>query len=108
MTTWDKDKAVIDRPGDLKNWAALFRQFISRNLEVYAYANNQRRTRAGYDHTVWGNVGEGVSSARLGRQAGASALGHLGTLESRSVAPPQGVRRCVAVATSPSESCGCP
>ena len=38
MTTWDK--AVIDRTCDLKNWAALFRQFISRNLKVYAYANN--------------------------------------------------------------------
>jgi len=76
VTTWDK--AVIDRPGDLKNWAALFRQFVSRNLKVYAYANNQRRTRAGYDHTVWGNVGEEVSSARLGRQAGASALGAFG------------------------------
>ena len=25
---------------DLKNWAALFRQFLSRNLKVYAYANN--------------------------------------------------------------------
>ena len=37
-TTWDK--TVIDRTDDLKNWAALFRQFLSRNLKVYAYANN--------------------------------------------------------------------
>jgi len=37
-TTWDK--TVIDRTEDLKNWAALFRQFVSRNLKVYAYANN--------------------------------------------------------------------
>jgi len=37
-TKWDK--TVIDRTDDLKNWAALFRQFLSRNLKVYAYANN--------------------------------------------------------------------
>jgi uncharacterized protein YecE (DUF72 family) len=37
-TTWDK--TVIDRTDDLKNWATLFRQFLSRNLKVYAYANN--------------------------------------------------------------------
>jgi uncharacterized protein YecE (DUF72 family) len=34
------DKTVIDRTGDLRNWAALFRKFLSRNLKVYAYANN--------------------------------------------------------------------
>jgi uncharacterized protein YecE (DUF72 family) len=34
------DKTVIDRAGDLRNWAALFRKFLSRNLKVYAYANN--------------------------------------------------------------------
>jgi uncharacterized protein YecE (DUF72 family) len=38
VTTWDK--TVIDRTGDLKNWAALFAYFISRSLKVYAYANN--------------------------------------------------------------------
>jgi hypothetical protein len=37
-TTWDK--TVIDRTEDLRNWAGLFRQFVSRNLKVYAYANN--------------------------------------------------------------------
>jgi uncharacterized protein YecE (DUF72 family) len=37
-TTWDK--SVIDRTDDLGKWAALFRQFVSRNLKVYAYANN--------------------------------------------------------------------
>jgi len=37
-TTWDK--TIIDRAADLKNWAALFRQFVSRNLKIYAYANN--------------------------------------------------------------------
>lgn len=37
-TTWDK--TIVDRAADLKNWAALFRQFVSRNLKVYAYANN--------------------------------------------------------------------
>jgi uncharacterized protein YecE (DUF72 family) len=37
-TTWDK--TVIDRTDDLKNWPGLFRQFLSRNLKVYAYANN--------------------------------------------------------------------
>jgi hypothetical protein len=38
VTTWDK--TVIDTTGDLKNWAALFGQFISRSLKVHAYANN--------------------------------------------------------------------
>ena len=37
-TTWDK--TVIDRADDLRNWAGLFRQFVSRNLKIYAYANN--------------------------------------------------------------------
>ncbi len=37
-TAWDK--TIVDRAADLKNWAALFRQFVSRNLKVYAYANN--------------------------------------------------------------------
>jgi uncharacterized protein YecE (DUF72 family) len=37
-TTWDK--TIIDRTDDLKSWAGLFRQFVSRNLKVYAYANN--------------------------------------------------------------------
>lgn len=36
--TWDK--TVVDRRGDLVNWVALFRQFVSRNLKVFAYANN--------------------------------------------------------------------
>jgi uncharacterized protein YecE (DUF72 family) len=40
-TTWDK--TVIDRTEDLKNWTALFRQFLSRNLKVYAYAKSARR-----------------------------------------------------------------
>jgi uncharacterized protein YecE (DUF72 family) len=34
------DKTIIDRTDDLRNWAGLFRQFVSRNLKVYAYANN--------------------------------------------------------------------
>ena len=37
-TTWDK--TIINRSDDLENWAGLFRQFVSRNLKVYAYANN--------------------------------------------------------------------
>jgi len=36
--TWDK--TVVDRNGDLVNWVELFRQFLSRNLKVFAYANN--------------------------------------------------------------------
>ena len=36
--TWNK--TVVDRRGDLVNWVELFRQFVSRNLKVYAYANN--------------------------------------------------------------------
>lgn len=34
------DRTVIDRTEDLRNWAGLFRQFVSRDLKVYAYANN--------------------------------------------------------------------
>jgi hypothetical protein len=36
-TTWDK--TIIDRTDDLENWAK-FRQLFTRNLKVYAYANN--------------------------------------------------------------------
>ena len=34
------DRTVVDRTDDLRNWAGLFRQFVSRDLKVYAYANN--------------------------------------------------------------------
>ena len=37
-TTWDK--TVVDRTEDLANWVQLFRQFMKRDLKVYAYANN--------------------------------------------------------------------
>jgi len=37
-TTWDK--TIVDKTEDLRNWAVLFRQFVSRNLKIYAYANN--------------------------------------------------------------------
>lgn len=37
-TTWGK--TIIDRRDDLKNWVELFRQLVSRDLKVYAYANN--------------------------------------------------------------------
>jgi hypothetical protein len=36
--TWDK--TVVDRRSDLVNWVELFRQFVSRDLKVFAYANN--------------------------------------------------------------------
>jgi uncharacterized protein YecE (DUF72 family) len=36
--TWDK--TVVDRREDLRNWVEVFRQFVSRNLKVFAYANN--------------------------------------------------------------------
>ena len=36
--TWDK--TVVDRAKDLTKWAELLRQSISRNLTVFAYANN--------------------------------------------------------------------
>jgi uncharacterized protein YecE (DUF72 family) len=36
--TWDK--TVVDRREDLTHWVKLFRQFESRDLKVYAYANN--------------------------------------------------------------------
>jgi len=34
------DKTVVDRTEELRNWAGLFRQFVSRHLKIYAYANN--------------------------------------------------------------------
>jgi len=37
-TTWDK--TIIDCSENLKNWAELFRQFMGRDLKIYAYANN--------------------------------------------------------------------
>jgi uncharacterized protein YecE (DUF72 family) len=37
-TAWDK--TVVDRREDLSKWVGLFRQFVSRNLKVFAYANN--------------------------------------------------------------------
>jgi uncharacterized protein YecE (DUF72 family) len=37
-TTWDK--TVMDRSNDLNHWAELFRQFMRRDLKIYAYANN--------------------------------------------------------------------
>jgi uncharacterized protein YecE (DUF72 family) len=36
--TWDK--TIVDRRGDLKNWVELFREFVKRNLKIFAYANN--------------------------------------------------------------------
>ena len=37
-TTWDK--TVVDRTADLQHWVQLFREFVARNLKVFAYANN--------------------------------------------------------------------
>jgi uncharacterized protein YecE (DUF72 family) len=37
-TTWDK--TVVDRRADLMNWVEVFREFVARNLRVFAYANN--------------------------------------------------------------------
>jgi uncharacterized protein YecE (DUF72 family) len=34
------DRTVLDRSADLINWIVLFRQFLSRDLKVFAYANN--------------------------------------------------------------------
>ncbi len=34
------DKTVVDRTEDLKNWVGLFRQFTSKNLKIFAFANN--------------------------------------------------------------------
>ena len=34
------DKAIIDRGKELTNWVKLFRTFVSRNLKIFAYANN--------------------------------------------------------------------
>jgi uncharacterized protein YecE (DUF72 family) len=34
------DKTVVDRQQDLINWAEVFRKFIGRKLQIFAYANN--------------------------------------------------------------------
>jgi uncharacterized protein YecE (DUF72 family) len=34
------DKTIIDRSEDLEKWVKLFRQFMHRDLKIYAYANN--------------------------------------------------------------------
>jgi len=36
--TWDK--TIVDRRKDLANWVELFREFVARNLKIFAYANN--------------------------------------------------------------------
>ena len=36
--TWGK--TIVDRRGDMKNWVELFREFVGRNLKIFAYANN--------------------------------------------------------------------
>src|SRR5437016_2667915 len=36
--TWDK--VIVDRREDLTNWVELFRKFVTRNLKIFAYANN--------------------------------------------------------------------
>jgi uncharacterized protein YecE (DUF72 family) len=36
--TWEK--TVVDRHEDLTNWVEIFRQFVTRNLKVFGYANN--------------------------------------------------------------------
>jgi uncharacterized protein YecE (DUF72 family) len=37
-TIWDK--TVVDRREDLTKWVKVFRQFLSRDMKVFAYANN--------------------------------------------------------------------
>ena len=34
------DKLIVDRSKDLANWVELFRQFVTKNLKTFAYANN--------------------------------------------------------------------
>jgi hypothetical protein len=42
------------RTDDLRNWAGLFRQFVARNIKVYAYANQSlRRVWAGNLKLFW-------------------------------------------------------
>ena len=48
--TWDK--TIIDRRKDLMNWVELFREFVARNLKVFAYENNHSGTRAGHGEIV--------------------------------------------------------
>jgi uncharacterized protein YecE (DUF72 family) len=61
------DRTVIDRTDDLRNWAVLFRQFIARDLKVYAYANVRSTDRK----DVWVGLkpGPGAGGANLDGQA---------------------------------------
>ncbi len=34
------DKIIVDRSTDMTNWVQLFRQFVSKKLKTFAYANN--------------------------------------------------------------------
>jgi uncharacterized protein YecE (DUF72 family) len=40
MTTTTWDKTIVDRTDDLTHWVHLFREFVSHNLKVFAFANN--------------------------------------------------------------------
>jgi uncharacterized protein YecE (DUF72 family) len=36
--TWDK--AIVDRRKDLTNWVEIFKEFVARDIKIFAYANN--------------------------------------------------------------------
>jgi uncharacterized protein YecE (DUF72 family) len=33
-------QTIVDRTSDLKNWVALFREFVAKKMKIFAYANN--------------------------------------------------------------------
>jgi hypothetical protein len=53
--TWDK--IIIDRTEDLSNWVGLFRQFVTRGLKIFAYANNHYSRHGQATVRRFGNCG---------------------------------------------------
>ncbi|HUB58885.1 MAG TPA: DUF72 domain-containing protein [Candidatus Micrarchaeia archaeon] len=36
--TWEK--TIVDRSAEMEHWVKLFREFVARNIKIFAYANN--------------------------------------------------------------------
>jgi uncharacterized protein YecE (DUF72 family) len=64
--TWDK--TIVDRTGELKNWVEVFMKFFSRNLKIFAFANNHYGGHAPDTVKVFRELW-GAGGARHGGQA---------------------------------------
>jgi uncharacterized protein YecE (DUF72 family) len=68
--TWDK--TIVDRSEDLQSWVELFRQFMRRDLKVYAYANNHYAGNGPGTVKLFWDVWK--SQARIGRKEEEEAI----------------------------------